>query len=511
MNIAAATALGIDVSQTRIAVALIKKDRSRIRLIRSVSGPVPADAMLNGSVSNAQALARAIGRLKSHLTRQTVPAAVSLSVSPAIMQIMDMPAQVPENIRTFLEQQVKHFAALLGKKIALDFCAASPASSAAASAGRVLTVAADAQKVDEFVEALGRSGIVADSIEPTLLGCIRPLYTRRIEGKFDSNVVIGLLRNNCLTLCVFRKQVMDFVRSRQITEQKMPEHSLCQWVADQIKTVIQSYEVDTQGGRGPWEVTLVADGRQLPDDAQENLEAALAGADIQLLAGDDLSQTTIVPQSRRVFRPRSTGKPSLTAVGLAMKLLGVNPGNLGVNLLPARAVRLRAVRTRVLIAANVIAAMVLIVLLAAGSTTWKVNQLGRGIAAKNSRLFEDTRSLVEKKKLLQQQEKTLSAKLDSIDKMLGASVQTYWPDVLSDIALNRPKTVCVTNVFSRSADRMSVKGLAVSNEDVYLFVNRLNQSEHIGSAALFEAKKDKDSKGLVNFEIRCALNEKGGA
>jgi hypothetical protein len=55
---------------------------------------------------------------------------------------------------------------------------------------------------------------------------------------------------------------------------------------------------------------------------------------------------------------------------------------------------------------------------------------------------------------------------------------------------------------------MSLKGLAQSNEAVYWFADRLNKSEHINSASI--AQTERDSKGLISYEINCTLAPEKG-
>lgn len=510
MKLGTKIALGIDVSQSHINLALLGKDHKGVKLLKAASGPVPAGAIKDGRIENAAALAKAVHRLKNRIEMRTIPTAVSLFTGPTILQVMNIPGQVPDNIGNFIQQQVKNFAALLRKKIAMDFCSVSGADSGASLAGRVLTVATDGQKVDELVAMFRRAGVVVDSIEPAFLACTRALYADRIEGKFDSNVIIAVLRDDSLTVGVFRKQMMDFVRTRQLSEEKTQPQQLCQWLAAQINMITQSYDVETPYNSQAWEVTIVADWPQLSPDARQTLAVGVTTSNLQLLSPEDISQITAVSRSRRRLSLRRTDKPSLIAVGLAMKLLDTSGCNLRANLLPAEVVRVRSTRRRALIAANVVATVLLFMMLAAGGLIWRLEKTNENINRKRSLMLKDTHGLVEKRKLVGEQVNAISAKLDLINKILDSRCDANWPGLLSDIAKTRPKTVCVTSLLSQTDSQMSLKGLAVSNEDVYLFVDRLSKSEHIRSASIVETKKDKDNNGLVSYEIRCNLTARKG-
>ncbi|MGD9109866.1 MAG: pilus assembly protein PilM [Phycisphaerales bacterium] len=501
------SALGIDISENRISMALLKKDGGGIKLLRSASGSVPAGAIKDGCIENAALLTKAVRKLKNSVTIRPVQTAVSLFAEPTVMQIMDIPTKVPSNVGKFIQEQVKHFAVLLGKRIALDFFGVG---SETGSAGRVLTVATDSQRVDELVKMYSRAGIAVEVIEPPLLACIAALYAEKIEGRFDSNVLIAVLRDNSLTLCVFKKHTMDFVRTREISEGMAGPDKIYQWLAGQMNTVIQSYDIEAPLGCANWEITIVADNIELPADAQEVLKANVARTNLQLLRSEDICQAAAIGQSRRIANCDPADKPSLAAVGLAMKLLDGNVCNLGVNLLPAKTVRLKAAQKRTLIAANVIAAVLLVMVLAIGVPIRKINKLNESIEQKKTHLTQSTRSLVEERELIKEQTKTVDDRFNGINKILDSHRDVYWPGLLSDIAKKRPKAVLITGLTSGDNSQASLKGLAISNEDVYLFMEMLNKSEYIDEAAIVETKKDSNHNGLVSYEIRCSLTARKG-
>lgn len=502
MKLGAKSALGIDISENRISLALLKKDGNDIKLLDSAEGPVPAGAIKDGCVEDAALLTKAVRKLKKTVMIRPVRTAVSLFAEPTIMQIMDIPTKVPSNVGKFIQEQLKHFTVLLGRRIDFDFFGVG---SDAGHASRVLTVATDGQKVDELVEIYSRAGIVTEAIEPPLLACITALYAEKIEGRFDSNVLIALLRDNSLTLCVFKKHAMDFIRTREISEDAARPDETCKWLADQINTVIQSYDIEAPLSCAKWEVTVVADSTQLPADADGVLKAEVGRPNLQLLRSEENCQAAAIGQSRRIADSSPGEGPTLAAIGLAKGLLDVNTHSLGVNLLPSKISKLRAAKRRALITANVVAAVLLAMVLTISVPIRKVNQLSKSVEQKKALLTQSTRSLVEERESIEQQVGTVRDKLNRIDKILDSHSDIYWPGLLSDIAKRRPKTVLVTGMTSGENSQAFLKGLAISNEGVYLFMETLNESEYVDEAAIVETKKDGDNKGLVSYEIRCSL------
>ena len=53
---------------------------------------------------------------------------------------------------------------------------------------------------------------------------------------------------------------------------------------------------------------------------------------------------------------------------------------------------------------------------------------------------------------------------------------------------------------------MLVRGLALSNEAVYLFVDTLEKTPGIESATLLETREQNRQKGLITYQINCTLS-----
>ena len=59
------TALGIDISDSRINLALLRKHGDSVKLLKAAGCPAPEGAIKNGNIENAAALAKAIKKLKA--------------------------------------------------------------------------------------------------------------------------------------------------------------------------------------------------------------------------------------------------------------------------------------------------------------------------------------------------------------------------------------------------------------------------------------------------------------
>ncbi len=422
------------------------------------------------------------------------------------MQIMEMPKQAQTGVGQFVRNEVKHYVALSGKKIAVDFCGIGAARQP--SSNRVFVVAADSQKVARLVKACRLAHINLEAIEPPLIAYARALYAKKIAGRFDSNVLIAVLLRSALTLCVFRKQTVDFIRTRDINNEKAEPSELCQWVASEINTVIAFYDIEVPDSPGKWEIYIVADGAmRLHQDAEEFLKSKIASESLQVKTSKDVYQDSPIKQS-------STGtktKPSVVAIGLAMKLLSANDGNLRVNLLPQEVAEFKFLKKHALITGNIIAAVLLIMLLAIGGLMLKVEKLNRNIACKKQQQsLQNISELLKEEQLLESQIRQLTEGPGRLNEILSSRGDSDWLGLLNDLASSAPQTVRVTNLFSKGSSRMLLEGLALSYESVHLFVDMLDKSEHLDSASLIEAEKDKEENGLVRYVISCSLTPKEG-
>ena len=204
--------MGIDISDKRISLALLKQSRKGIELVRAVESPVPEGAVKDGNIVNAAAVSKAIKQLKRKIHARTARTAISLFARPMLLQITEMPKGLPTNVRQFIANEIKQCVVLPGKKAAFDFCGIDAGKKTYDT--RLFVAAADGERIAEVGRNYSQGTLNIEVIEPTLLACTRALYSNRIAGRFDANVLIVMLHNDVLTLCVFKNQAIDFIRTK---------------------------------------------------------------------------------------------------------------------------------------------------------------------------------------------------------------------------------------------------------------------------------------------------------
>ncbi len=262
------TALGIDISNGRINLALLKKNaKGGIRLLKAAVGAVPDGAIKDGNVEDPALLASAIKKLKAAKRIHSHSVAISLLANPALVQILDLPKERPSNVRRFVLDEVKHYAVLPMKHAAVDYQGIRISGKPAER--RVLVAATDERRVLDFAGALEKKGLDLKAIEPAWVAYVRACYAKKIAGEFDTNLLFAVVHNDTVTLCLFRNETLDFVRTKRIEGGACGSEAYSGWLAEEINAIVKFYEFEVSGKSNKWQVILAADPPPAGDGALE--------------------------------------------------------------------------------------------------------------------------------------------------------------------------------------------------------------------------------------------------
>ncbi len=504
MKLSNNTALGIDISEGRINLALLRKNKASVQLLKAAGGPIPEGAVKDGNVQDPALLAKGIRELKrkSGIHIRLRQAAVSLVARPVLLQIVEKPKSAsggPAGIGQFVHNEVKHLVALSGKRIALDFCGIG--SGGKLHSDRLLVVAVDNQNIAQLVKACHLVRVNVETIEPSLFAYARALYAKKMASNFDSNVLIAMVQSETLNLCVFRRQTIDFVRTRDIDDEKAQTGEICSRLGDEINAIIQFYDsVKDSDSSGRWEIIVLVDKVHLPDDAQERLRAKLIVSNLQVRRPSDACQdTTVVGNEAKVGTDASA-----VAIGLAMKLLVPNESNLRINLLPPEEADVKSFKRNVVITANILAAVMFGMVIAVAVLGLKVKSVNADIDhQKKECLLSDLTKLFKDEKVIDSHIKQFSDEPGRLDEILSTGSDVDWSALLDDIRKATPKSVCLNSLYSKGNSAIYLEGVGLSYEAIRWFVNTLGESEHIATASLIETEKDDEKSGLIRYTISC--------
>lgn len=500
MKFSAKTALGVDISQGRINLALLKQSAKGIELVAAAGGPVPDGAIEDGRIADSTALARAIKELRNNNRMRAARAAVSLSISPVITCMLETPEGTPRNISQFVRDELKSYVALSGRDIAFDFCGIK---SCRRSGGRLFAVAADGEEVNELIRTYVRAGLYVEAVEPALLGYIRAIYSEKIKGRFDCNVLIALLRGGELTLCVFRKEMLDLVRVADLGVDKAEPAELCRRLGAAVNTIIQFYEIEVADTVAKWEITVIADRVQLPDDAEKLLRKETRNEGLEIRTDRIAYKNMIVDREDR----RQEQSP--LAISLAMGLLDGQETGLKINLVPPESAEVRSVKKQLILTTAIVVLVIpLLAFLAGKGLSLIADRVHRSIERRNQAMkSQSTAALLDEQKYLESQIELLSRKPEGLKAIINSRPSVDWASILDDVRARTPEAVRITALFHKNGSRMILEGSALSYEAARLFVKMLNESDYIGLASLGQATREDSADGLVTYTIDCSLKE----
>jgi type IV pilus assembly protein PilM len=501
-------AVGIDISQDRISIVLLKSGKDGPELLKSAVAAIPDGAIKDGSIADPVLLSRAIRDLKHRCGIRAKRAAVTLFARPVVVQILDMPRQAPTNIRQFVNNEIKNCVVLPSRDVAVDFCGIG--SVRRASDKRVLAVAAENAKMVELVRVCGKAGFRVELIEPPLLAYLRAIHGKKITGKTGCNVLVAVLRASTLMLCVLRNGTLDFIRTKEIA--KVKDDLSCQ-LADELSEVVRFYDVDVSENTGKWDVTVFIDASQSPQLAEQRIKSTVRAENLQVRTIEDAyMDTPIGGQSAG-----TTDLPSPVAVGLAMNLLmdhvaplRTNPLQAGgINLLPPQVTQAREAKRDALIAVNAVAAVLLVMVLAINGFALLIERATRGALAKEPLVDkQNTSVLLEQQELLDSRLRYLTVRLNGIEQIRALHHDVNWVQLFDQIRKAAPRSVRITAMSCQDSSKMLIQGLALSNEAVYSFINLLEKSPNIASVTLLETREQNSQSGIITYQLNCKLGLK---
>jgi hypothetical protein len=429
-------------------------------------------------------------------------------------QILDIPNNAWDNVSQFVQNEIKQYATLSMTKIASDYCGIKSPSEA--NRRRAFVAAADSQKITMFVEALNKEGLDIDAIEPFPVSYIRACYAKNIAEKFDQNLVFVLLRDNILTLCVFKNQVLDFIETEQYEADKRNCEECFKWIVEKVNALLKFYKLKLCDKCDKWEVNLVV---SISDKSiKEKIESLATKLKTGNLSYNFYQNTPPVELKIKsleeayldtpIANAELSDKPSAIAIGLAMKLLNFSNCGLNINLLLPELVKAKPERKYTFIIANIAAAILILAVLSIGFFDMRVKNIKDGMKQKHGRLLSnEIKSMLGNNASLEEQITNTAENFENMSAILNTNFFARWDQILNEIRYATPEPVRIVNIFSNDGLRIILKGHALSYESIHLFVQMLNESEYMKFVSLIGTEKDSESSGLVTYSISCSLVE----
>jgi Tfp pilus assembly protein PilN len=338
------------------------------------------------------------------------------------------------------------------------------------------------------------------AIEPASLAYVRACYHKRIAKKFDQNLLLAMVREDVLTLHLFRNETLDFVTTKHFEPANSDGDRYIEWLAEEIKAVIRFYDFEVSGKQCKWDVEIVMDEcDSLPKEKMDMLPPLLTEvAELRIRTFEEASVDT----------PLAAAGTSAIAIGLAMKLLQSGGFTPDVNLFPLKLLEAKSEKKRSWVIANIAAVVFLSMILSIGLFNVRLEQLNRNTDRKMRTVaIENMRTLLHERTSLDEQVKDASQRLSNMSVAVRGGYFLRWDQILERVAIAIPRNVQICSLSSDGSS-MTLEGQALSYEAVELFLDMLSGCEHIKSASLKGTEKDSESDKWIRYTIGCLLTER---
>lgn len=490
--------LGVDITEHEISLAYVRQQGDVTKLVRGMRAPVPASCIEDGRITDLPLLEKAIVELKGGCKLAVSQTVLSLSVKPLLVQTIEVPKSTPSNIGQYVHGEIKQCVALAGREIASDYTSLSVAN----GSGRLLAVATDSKKVDDLVGVCRRARVDVDVVEPGLLGIARALHERRIISRFGCNLLFVFLRDDQLTLCVFRRHAVDYVRIREVLDLRQNPKGLGRHLEQEVNAILQYYAIEVLDSPLPWEIDVLTDTHYpLPDNFSAQLKKATGGAKCEVIASENIGDALAVEVAEKV----SVQDTSVAAIGHALRLLTEASGIPQVNLLPIAAARLKSAKQNALYAAVAAAVIFLCMALAVMGLMVKTDEAREIIAKKRSRTgLSETAIMVDTRRDLEARIERIEKVPKRLKEIMNSRREVNWSAFLTDVRDMTPKDLCITKLDGGRDQAIWIDGQARNVNLVTAFLTRLNKSDHVVDAKITNTEQD-EARTVVNYQIYCSL------
>lgn len=499
----AKTALGIDISEHRISIALLKQTKKDVKLLKADDIEIPKDAIIDGNIANPALVAGAIKKLLRKNRIRLRQAVVSLVAKPVLNQIVELPEDIPTNVGQFVKSEIRHSPVLSGKEPQFDFCRLE--SSTQDDLDRVFVGATDSDKIAGILKVFSLAAIEPIAIELPAMSAVRAVYSQKITNRYDCNVLVALLHGSIMTICVYRKDELDFVRSVDLADCMDDSDKYFAGCEREINTVIQYYDVEVDSAAEKWEILAILEN---PNVEANDLEFTLQksfGLDANVCAPQSIYSNTSFAKNDNIQ------KCSITAVGLAMRQFSGGKDSFAIDLIPAEAEEKKANKKFALMTANLAAVMLLCVFIIAGFVRVQLGKTQEMMEKRKQDSPQDSiEQLFAKQRKVNDRIAYLSDKKTKMNNIFESETVYDWANILDEIRNNVPTTLYITNMSALQGSDFIVEGNARSFKSIHIFAELLTQSDYIRSAVVTQTQKNSRINGMVAYSISCVLSDSEG-
>lgn len=488
---------GIEIGSADVGMLSVQRTATGIRVVDAVRAAIAPGTIEDGRIVDSLKLAQVLKALRKQHMGRCRHVTVCLPTEWIVARMVVLPEGDPQRIGRFVQDEIRQYAALSGRETVSDFQVMTPAGPEAPD--KALIVGADRRIVETIGDACRRAGFHVDAIEPAVTSCVRLFNAVKDSDPPETRRLLAICREDALTLCVFSRGVLDFIRTKGL---ETPETS-DRCVQDEINAAIQFYDAEAAGEPQPWHIVILDQSAfAVSDDRAVSLRTGLLADGVEIWTQETLAERIEVDL-------RMQSAVSASALGSALRPLPAGDRALQVNLLPVDAAQAESTRRTVLVTANALATLVLLVTLVAGGLQIMFQKTARNIyAMKQAQLKRGELGLtaaIDQLEYIEQRSQLLADELDSLQSISQSRRDVNWVQLLTDIRTATPQMVRIVGLSTDATSDMLMEGMSRSYEAVHTFVAMLNRSEHVLQASLLETHRAGAEEGFVRFAVRCSL------
>ncbi len=226
--------VGLDISSTAVKLIELSRAGTRFRVESYAVEPLPANAVVEKKIENAELVGEAIQRALKRANCRAKHAAVAVAGAAAITRVVSMPANLSEDaLEAQIQMEADQYISYPLDEVALDFEVIGPAARGPDMVD-VLIAASRTENVDSRVAALEHAGLVARivDVEPFAIeNAFRLIAEQMGRGDGTQSVAIADIGATVTTLNVLRGGKIVYTREqtfggRQLTEEIQRRYGL---------------------------------------------------------------------------------------------------------------------------------------------------------------------------------------------------------------------------------------------------------------------------------------------
>ena len=247
---------GMDISSSSVKmVELADAGKGSLRVERYAIEALPKDSILDGNITNLDAVVESVQRGWKKMATRTKNVAMALPTAAVITKKIVVPAGLrEEELEVQVETEANQYIPFALEEVNLDFQVIGPSPSSPEEV-EVLIAASRKEKVDDRIavaEASGLKALVMD-VESYAVQSSFELIQKQLpdEGK-DQNIVLVDLGANVMNITVLRNDQTVYTREQafggsQLTQDIMRQYGMSQEEAEAAKRsggLPENYETD---------------------------------------------------------------------------------------------------------------------------------------------------------------------------------------------------------------------------------------------------------------------------